>query len=63
MIMWKIRRPRRSKSCKVLGLFNGVGFTLLGCVYYYIYGKSGIAVIVIGLVTLLLSLFCKASDS
>jgi hypothetical protein len=61
--MWKIRRPTRSKSCKVLFIFNGVLFTLLGCVYYFIYGNIGIVIIVFALITLLFSLFCKTSKS
>jgi hypothetical protein len=48
--MWKIRRPRRSKLCKGLGLFNGVVATLLGWLYYSAKGKMhvlGMVVMVI----------------
>jgi hypothetical protein len=62
--MWKIRRPKTNKFNKGINLFNGILFTLLGCLHVFGFGwKSSIILLIIGMALILVSLFSKVDDS
>ena len=62
--MWKIKRPKVEWYRKAQSLFTAFTFTLLGCFLFYVKGNKYYLIgVAMGVLAILIGLFCKADDN